>query len=436
MEEFSLNMELSGTDARQDKISLFIGSWDINAMDVLMTAFVVSLGDPTRSHPTFQTIAFQQNNHVSNIITKKVKFFRSKSGRGYKRDAPLFTGELVIKRKLNNLYRLNLLVDINPTRFCVYQHTPIRTRASNGIRNLSPSIVLFATQDKIRHGNGEDLEFTLDQSDNCLLTPSSKINASHPLYTDNLNRYLSSIVRYLEDEILEFQQTGFALLGKEEHYSVRNIETYWDIPCPTPTITLRQLEPLIRTSTNKLDINEYLSNELAGSTFSINDLTPCYTCYFRNGESLKLYAKTNKKIRLEVKYNFMKDSTLRSAWGTTPTNINRLFEFINYCSDMSTSTANDLISCLARNDTTRLRQEKSLVEFINSIYMNAPKEHATSILRMLASTDGITSSKAPEHLKSSLDKLVEKGVLMKQSGLSTRYIPQPRYLAASRKLVN
>lgn len=437
MEEFSLSMELSEADARQDKISLLIGSWDVSAGDIQMSTFLIILGDPTRSHPTFETIAFQQHNRVLSVVTRKVKIFRAKHGRGYKSNAPLFTGELVVKRKPNNRYRLNLLIDINPTRFCVYQNMPMRTRNSNGARPLSPSTVLFATQDKIQHGIGENLEYTLDQSDNCLLSPSAKINASQQLYFDNFNRYINSIIRYLEDEISDFEQPGFRALGREPYYSVKSIEIYWDIPCESPTATLRQLEPLIRTTVNRFDVNEYLSNQLTGSTFSVNDLTPCYTCYFRGGESLKLYAKTNKKIRIEVKYDFSKDKTLRSAWGNSPTNIPRLFEFISYCTEISTSTANNFISCLFQNDTSQLLQEKSLLEFINAIYLNTTNTHnAASILRMLASTDGITSSKAPEHLRKCLEKLVENGILMKQSGRSTRYIPQPRYLTAAHKLIN
>lgn len=436
MEEFNLSMELSETDARQDKISLFIGSWDINAIDIQMSAFLITLGDPTRSHPTFQTIAFQQHNHLTNSTTQKVKIFRAKQGRGYKTNAPLFTGELVIKKKPENRYRLILSVDINPTRFCVYQHPAVRNRTSR-TTTISPSIALFATQDKTQHGSAENLEYTLDRSDNCLLSSSSRLNASQRFYIDNFHRYLNAIVDYLEDEIFDFEQAGFHYLGREEYYSIKNIETYWDIPCESPIVTLRQLEPLIRTSVNRLDINEYLLNQLTGSTFSVNDLTPCYTCYFRGGESLKLYAKTNKKLRVEVKYDFSKDKTLRSAWGNSPTNITRLFEFISYCTEISTSTANDLISSLFRNDTNRLSQEKSLLEFINQIYMySANRANAAAILRMLASTDGITSARTPEHLKNCLERLVEKSILTKQSGRATRYIPQPRYLTAARKLIH
>lgn len=438
MEEFNLNMELSENDARQDKISLFIGNWDINATELMMSSFIISLGDQTRSHPTFHTIAFQQTNRVDFITRKKLKIFRSHQGRGYKENAPLFTGELVIKRERHNHYRLNLLIDINPTRFCVYQRTPIRNRNPKGMRTLSPSIVLFATQNRIQHGQGEDLEFTFGGSDNCLLTPSSKLNASQQFYLENFNRYLLSIISYIEDEIADFQQHDFIQRGvMEEFYSIRSIETYWDIPCPNPTVTLKQLENLIRTSVNRFDVNQYLSDKLTGSTFGLDDLTPCYTCYYRNGESLKLYAKTNKKIRLEVTYDFQKHKTLRSEWGNTPNSVAKLFEFISYCCEMSTTTANDFISALSRNSTENLIREKPLIEFITKIYSHTDTtSQANAILSMIASTGGIISSKAPKHLKSNLDRLVDKGILTKQSGRATRYIPQPRYLNASRKLID
>lgn len=233
MEEFDVSMELQEIDARQDKIALSIGCWYVDALDVAMTTFIMSLGNPERTHPTFHHIAFQQNTGVHEILHKKsIKIISPKQGRGYKPYAPLFSGELAIKRKTDTTYEFQLMVNVNPTRFCVYQHLPLRPRALGGRRVLSPEIVLFADQTPETPQEGD--EHTLDASTNCLLSTKAILNASNALYNQNLRRYIEAIASYVEDEIMAFQQAGFSFIRREEKYSVNSIETYWDIPCQAP----------------------------------------------------------------------------------------------------------------------------------------------------------------------------------------------------------
>lgn len=431
MEEFDVSMELQASDARQDKIALSIGVWSIDAIDVAMTAFVNTLGNPERAHPTFQHIAFQQNNPVHEITHKKsIKIISPKQGRGFKENAPLFSGELVIRRKTDTMYELQLMANVNPTRFCAYQHLPLRTRS--GTRRLSPQIVLFA--DQTPETPHDDKEYTLDASTNCLLSTKAILNASNSLYPQNLRRYFEAIVSYVQDEIDSFQHPGFHFIMRAEKYSVNSIETYWDIPCETPLTVLKELAPALETATNSMTIRDYptQSPDLEPET---KGLTPCYSIYFRKGEKLKIYAKTNKKIRIEVTYDFSHHKALRKRWGNNPTNIAALLEFFTHCTNLSTETANDLLRNICQHTNPESSYNYKPINFVLNVYRIVNNiAYAEAILIFISTTGGISATNAPPYMKPSLEKLVRKGLLYKQKGRAPRYIPHPKFINASRQL--
>jgi hypothetical protein len=191
MEEFNLDSVLSAEDARHDKIQLDIGEWFISSIDIEMAGFIQYLGSDDRSTSRNKYRAFQVDNYVNDFTAKRLSILSPKSGRGELDNAPLFSGQLIIRKmptsgNIDN-YALKLKLQINPTRFCVYQPLPLRRRNENSIQRVpsNPS-VLFAKQDCFSHAN----ERTLDNKDNALLKPVSKINGSRELYQQNVRRYI------------------------------------------------------------------------------------------------------------------------------------------------------------------------------------------------------------------------------------------------------
>lgn len=109
--------------------------------------------------------------------------------------------------------------------------------------------------------------------------------------------------------------------------------------------------------------------------------------------------------------------------------------FFAYCARLSTQTANDLLRNVYTHTTPETSYEYKPINFVINVYRTVNNiAIAEAILTFISTTGGISAINAPPYMRSNLEKLVRKGLLYKQKGRASRYIPHPRFINASRHL--
>jgi len=432
MEGNILDTVFNANDAKQDKIELDIGEWFVQAIDSEMTGFIHCLGSQERDQAHSPYRAFQADNHLNSPTIKRLQILKPKYGRGLLDNAPLFGGYLEVRKvaatEQQDSYVLKLKLRINPTRFCAYQPTPSRVRHNNKIeRRLAESFVLFAKQDRISHAT----ERTLDYKDNALLKPVSKLNGSRDLWQQNLERYISSISAYLSNEINEYRSGGFTLRAFEPYYSLKSIETYWDIKCDNPVVTIKSLESDFLTLGNNTSTSYY--NDAGALT---EGSAIALRAEFKTGQRLKLYAKTNKRIRVEIEHKYSQNPSLAEKRTYTATNIDDLLSMVNFASYESSRLANNFISSLSKYSNHADILNGNALTFIQMIYRQLNDiELAEEVSSLLTVSGGVPTGSAKGKYKKALEDLMSAGIIIRKGRPDNRYVIAPRFASVRECLI-
>ncbi|XPF94269.1 hypothetical protein ACM9HF_20010 [Colwellia sp. RE-S-Sl-9] len=432
MEGNILDTTLSVDDAKQDKIELDVGEWFIQAIDSEMAGFIQCLGSQDRSQSQSPHRAFQSDNYLSSPAIKRLQILKPKYGRGLLDNAPLFGGYLEVRKitatEQLDSYILKLRLRINPTRFCVYQPTPLRVKHNNKIeRILTESFVLFAKQDRISHAS----ERTLDYKDNALLKPVSKLNGSRGLWQQNLERYISSISDYLSNEINEYHSGGFALRGFEPYYSLKSIETYWDIKCDNPVATVKSLERDFLSLGNNTSTSYYndAGTLTEGSAIALR-------AEFKTKQRLKLYAKTNKRVRIEIEHKYSQNPALTENRTYTATSLEGLIGLINFASHESFELADKFLASLSEYSNHPTILSGNPLTFIQMIYRHLNDiELAEEISSLLTVSGGVPTGSTKGRYKEAFEKLILPGVIVRKGRPINRYVIAPRFASVKDCLI-
>ena len=411
----------------EDKIELIVGNWQVQCVDVDFESFLRSLSSRSEmGDASFNFPACEFRNIGNSWSRKSVKILSPKLGRGLRSNAPLFSGKIQVNRVGNqndfngDSFRISLALSINPTRFCQYQH-PIPNSLP---RNLQ-RVVLFATQDKTHSGTGDDYEFSLDASDNVLLEPSAKTHAA--LWVTNLRRYIKSIENYFNDRLEQFRTItpGFTHRRPETSYSLRSIESYFEVKDESPIATVKQISQAFWALGNNTSESQYpVANNL-----SIDGYSTALRTNFRDGEAFKVYAKTNKRIRLEVSRRHYENPNLMPNRAYRVNSLVDLISLIRYSSQLARESALGFLEHLDRYILNPQHSPYNAWRFLSAVLRVIPDSSSAHLLldMLIGGGGGIKSSMVPAELKSDLKSLVNAGVIEYRGRPILRYVIAPRY---------
>lgn len=410
MNNFNLRtpLELPPQEARQDKIEIHIGIWTIAAADQTLSEFVSFLGRSERSS-NYPHRLFQATNE--NMFTLgssgRVKILSS-----YEGVRPLISGQLKIFRRPGQRFTLRLQVTINPTRFCVYQ--PPTRRIGSPMHNNTHATL--STSDSInRYGD----EYTLDLSDNVLLTQSAKAHASNRHYPYNFRRYISAMVDYINNEIREFRLENITLNreGFDGEYVLRRVENYWEFSDENPILKIKQLESSFRRLANSSLISEF-SGIHAETELSAIGLR----ADLRAGERIKIYAKTNKRIRIEVEHKYKENPNLAEGRRMTTNSIEELWDKIIASSYMASMHANCFINQLRQITASSQSYPFKAINFITALYETVGNiAEAKSILSLFFASNGIPRAALTKQQRLIMDRLITRRLVQYQGRPFSRY---------------
>jgi len=355
---------------------------------------------------------------------------------------PLFEGHLEIenpRRDTNALgesvWEFQTILSINPTRFLRHQELPRRA-------------VLYGEEpvfeyDLFRAETPPDTldEYSLQREtdryyvDNWI--PDSRFwarFASQQFWPTHLAGYLCGVEREIQRDIDRAAQNQTVVIVRPDRpFSLSTVETYFEFYWDGPIGMVMALKLVLEEFVNELRADSY---PVAQLTHERIENSQCLTVQMGVGITLKIYAKTNRRIRFEITHRLNGDvpyrlnsgrhtfaqmgdiqEALAELAGDAATRLNRVFDFINTSASFS-------------------GPQKSVIQFITEITSACNNAGMASelleLLRWNRSINARRGASVNAVFGNVLEKLVNKNVLLRGR---SRYSVAPAYQAAHRALM-
>jgi hypothetical protein len=406
-------------DVRQDKMEIHIGEWIVEAPDDRIIDFVHHLTRLDRTGCKYRCRIFRRNGQCPPIRTSKNIPIVQHDGASSLH--PLFSGQLNIRKIGACTYSIKLQLFINPTRFCAYQNIGLRNRLGEG---------RFGTLYTRRIQTDHNGEYTFDGKDNVALTDASQLHLSSN-YQHCLQLYINGIIDYINEELEECAVRGFTLRDFKEYYSLRIIENYWEFSCENPVAEVKRLETAFRAITNENLINFYRDERIETDGLSI-----ALRCESLTGERIKIYAKTNRRIRIEVEHKLKNNAGLTPHRRYTCFSYDRLIYLIQHSEQLATESASEVINALySYANAPRILRSRP-IDFVTMLYRVVNDiELAKEILQTLVAAGGISRTNAQKYPKKIINDLKREGLIVYQGMPQARYIVDRRFSDVTQRLL-
>lgn len=224
-------------------------------------------------------------------------------------------------------------------------------------------------------------------------------------WTHHVARYLTAVETAFEQELSRVCAEGDNSIGierSEQKYNVKEVETYWEWLSHNPLKIVDDLIPHLRTFSRRFQ-NDRVYEPLDQSTENGVRILRIQTS---PGEWLKIYAKTNLRIRIEVTHQFRKarlhkfqfpreidaQGNVRRTSAHTFTSIGEVQHFFGRLQTRAAHTVNQFLQHVNR----QARIEPSHISAYNALFNVAraiPDDYPTSLtlLSLLIHQGGIPS---------------------------------------------
>lgn len=416
--DFSNSPDL--TQAKQDRVLIDYGMVNISGSRESLNDFIEGLAGQVVTFPDGQEAALFSRDGGLKWSTRRTTLGDRSEPSNF-----LFSGSLRGWEAGCNMLRIRASFAFNPTRYVRYQDTDVPYTPWT---NFPPRLIA-----------GEDpwtnnFEHPILDADNFLhgrgRISQRWLPSRWPIH---LARYLSSVTElYLSAIREEANAYGLTLDIAGAQWNLKAVETYWEYHSSEPVRTTLRLLRYLRAQGHELretrvlrDNSEY--EELGGS--------PCYLVTLRSGVRLRIYAKTESRVRFEFDYN--KDG-LRSVIG--PLRFGSVEDAVSSIIATSEYGHSELTRIFAFIATT-LEPAVNCVspqELIKAVYRAANdvsegREILDHLIRDLGILIGPRNSK-----RVAITRLRENGVLTFEGlaeGRRTRYYLAPRYRGAASALL-
>ena len=233
-------------------------------------------------------------------------------------------------------------------------------------------------------------------------------------------RYVRLISAFLERAIVTSFEDENADARRLAYYSLHEIEFYWEFDHDSPIDYVISILPHLRQSSAKVRQVEY---EINVPRFSLSCQSPCIKLALTRNIELKVYAKTNRRVRFEVSF---KDSAIGThGGGQTATSIAILADKIPLLAAEAARRCNDVLQSIASAPPPP--STVSAFQLMHEIYTRARNPHvAEAIIAALVTFQRIAPYNN-DPLKHAIHDLRDAGVLQTRRPRSRVYIVTDEY---------
>ncbi|MDA7640568.1 hypothetical protein N8787_02930 [Opitutaceae bacterium] len=413
---------------RQDKIELGIGDWDMRAdTDTLMLIY-----SRLASRPGRDAIPIPENelgwifNRFGSLPTPTKGVIRSRDTQSVA--APIFGGKMIIRDLTDpdDLYasrmltRMNVYLTLNAVRFLIYQTLPENFDDDPSNFNLGdPNIRKSGKYADVEGNRRRSFEISLDGNDNWIAHEEWETFSRGEAWQFHLRRYIVAVSEAFQSEFersTEGQNAQISPEGNGLSYQLDVVENFVDFltpnDCETAIAFVDRLEPFIRmyrkTECDRYD-GERDSAGVMGHSKSLR-------LRLTRGIELKIYAKTNRRVRFEVAYRLKDCGRLlhpddrRSIRRRTESMDELMTWFDNLAQDTS-ERLNSLFTFLNSRMSPTVDQLPAHLLPARISGTLGDRRLTDTILSLLLSAGSISLSPGRDRLRNSVRKLEENGIL-------------------------
>lgn len=303
LQQFSLSIHVQGKEARHDKLSLRVKHAILNGSEEALELFRQYLAVPPRRIRETDTgetwgRVFKRP-HLSLWVPLKIR--NSSKGVGSSFPLPLFTGEYAFKHAIgSNQWITDLDLSLNPTRFLRNQDPETFIPSRGPPRGtFSSSDASFFEQSDVRTGG----EGSLDNTDNWMPDTPEFARLYDPRLGQRILRtYLNGVLQTIDADLQRVANLpGVPISYREQtdlgRFNLTSAETYFEFSSGglTPIWLVASLEEPLRSYNElPLTVHDY------PPIWSGIGMSRVLTLTIRTGVTLKIYAKTNRRVRFEV----------------------------------------------------------------------------------------------------------------------------------------
>lgn len=406
---FNLSSLPEPEEGRHDKVELVVGSWTLEGSKQQVDAFKRALAsdqgiESVPSHGAVRWFAKPSTQgrsswelktrtgevEVGSALRPRLLFAASakfSTGPWQGRSAPRTTS-------------VSLRLYLNLTRLMRHQDSSLADVLQESWGVGSSEVRLVARNLRSR------AEYSLDGRDNWLpntdfwqgVSRADCAFASSQLYVDAILSAWESEA----ERAAELSGVGFTP-NPAPNFNLQKVETYWEFKATDPTGVVRMLTYPLERFTAMSSVQEFpLKQEMDGNSRSL-------LVRLRMGEFLRVYAKTNRRIRFEVEYKLSGkgDAFVQFETHTGPD----IDELLDDARGLACETVSGCFSYLARTHNTDGDDVPPFRLIFDLIEGSASPSVAYEILSLLVHNGRIVSRFTPR-LAASLKVLKRMGVLV------------------------
>lgn len=306
--EFSLDYQPQPEHAKEDRLSIHFGNWFLDTTEPRFRHLRRRLAPPPENsaHPEQFGWLFA----VPSAARMVTEAMRVRKPRGFltgeslpETPFPLFTGNLHCFQETRaggrRRYKLQARLSLNAIRYAHYLNLP---RPAECIRPGFEQLCQGIT----RHEYGGEFPLEREFRDNWIpeVFRLYSMAASPAHWQENLRRYLTGARNAIHSELARVAGLyDLELESEDDDYSLRQAEIAFDLRHENPLGLLHSLDATLRRLAALYTRQEHEPPPHLPE----NDLNcPSWTFRISRGVSVRLYAKTNRRLRLEVIHDFTK----------------------------------------------------------------------------------------------------------------------------------
>lgn len=414
-----------------DRIQLDIGEWALfgpqDSICAALTAF---------SHSSVQTahgeILPLFNGHiVENLYgIRKLKFNGNPNTDSTNKAKSLVSGSVKLAnwrfsktaKQPNELARITFATQLNLTRFTQAQHLKRRSRLDRP--RLVAGYVLAIDPDQSWYAD----EAPLRPATNLIIGSDQKYRfALKQTRPQQLSRYLKLVRGMLSRVMLDAFQGERATYERFAGYSLKEIEFYWEFNEPNPIDYVEGLRTALMGAGENFSERIYKVDQVS---FELQGQSPCLKVRVTRDIQIKVYAKTNRRVRFEV--TLKNDAINRAVGSRTTVSLSRLVEKIPDLSTQAAIRLNDLLQSIETIPPPK--SSLSSVQLLHAITRAADDPHIGEAIIASLVTYGRITPHNNDLLRDTIQRLVKLGILRNKKHRSKIYVVTDEYLAALQRL--
>ena len=441
MEVFDPSTEITPSSLRQDRITLLVGDWQIEGQQTNIRGFfnrICSSGGRSNIPQDELGWIFLRPEGGINDAYKFLIRTNTSSTAG---SPPLFSGHLrVITRSVSNrasargIIRkaLQVSLNINPTRFAFYQSA--QANSHDDPNNWSPSLnmrrrrLIELREDSELRVRVRYRRDTLDGADNLITARHAEVFDDES-WNVLLSAYINEVIEVINNEFLRAAalsdvEFDFNTVRRQRQlrrmlplFTLTECETYAEFQPPEGRNGIELVDNLFTylTQYRRHRVDEYDVNSNSSESL---EAAKSITLWIANGVKLKIYAKTLRRVRFEIRFSLSDCSNLlhedESSRRTTQEEEELIF-WILYLNQHAARFLQNLFSFLE----ARMNMDEYSIPYLLPLRIGQSIPHASiadGILSSLIRNGSITLRRTRDRYRRWISLLVDEGILQPVEG--------------------